>query len=143
MSLTAIICSMQNIVSEAPIICRQLENLSVLVWLSQLCWDIWEMRSETGEWTKVGLIDLEAQRRRLERIHRSRNELDRDTMLLAPGGWLEYKEVLMFMFDTHFIRGNCITYNVRTQEVDSFELGHESATHLMYLHINSLEWLAP
>lgn len=38
------------------------KSLSVLVWLSQLCWDIWDVRSETGEWTKTGHIDLKAER---------------------------------------------------------------------------------
>ncbi|GFP89337.1 hypothetical protein PHJA_001077400 [Phtheirospermum japonicum] len=54
--------------------------LSLLISRSMFSWEFWEMKPETGEWTKMPNIDLEAQ------FAGSKN------CILTPVGWLRSRE---------------------------------------------------
>ncbi|KAL3615564.1 hypothetical protein CASFOL_041225 [Castilleja foliolosa] len=37
-------------------------HLTMLIGRVKFVWDVWEMKSETGEWTKTMIIDLESEK---------------------------------------------------------------------------------
>ncbi|KAI3468627.1 hypothetical protein Pfo_025290 [Paulownia fortunei] len=117
--------------------------LSLLIACSDFSWDVWEMKPETGEWTKLPNIDLEAQKCTIEQLpcvhDRSLMPFRYLNRVLTPVGWLKYQEVLVF----HVSRPTrvCIAYNVHAQEIDLFELDSTSDLQTFRVHRNSLVWL--
>ncbi|EYU46246.1 hypothetical protein MIMGU_mgv1a017669mg, partial [Erythranthe guttata] len=79
--------------------------------------EVWEMKLETGEWTKMYKIDLEAQKCNFEHF---RSKGCSFPFALKPVGWLKYREVLVLRF-SHMTRF-CVAYNVLTKEFDYFKL---------------------
>ncbi|KAK6121638.1 hypothetical protein DH2020_044615 [Rehmannia glutinosa] len=119
--------------------------LSLLIDCSEFSWEVWEMKPETGEWTKMPKIDLEAQKCTFEQLCCKYDSSSSLTCSLLPVGWLKSKEVLVFnVFKEHtlpiFISPwFCIAYNVRTREIYSIEL--DSICNTFLVHRNSLVWL--
>ncbi|KAK6142929.1 hypothetical protein DH2020_023277 [Rehmannia glutinosa] len=119
--------------------------LSLLIDCSEFSWEVWEMKPETGEWTKMPKIDLEAQKCIFEQLCCKYDSSGSLTCSLLPVGWLKSKEVLVFnVFKEHtlpiFISPwFCIAYNVRTREIYSIEL--DSICNTFLVHRNSLVWL--
>ncbi|KAL8055729.1 hypothetical protein ABFX02_04G074500 [Erythranthe guttata] len=96
-------------------------------------WEVWEMKSETGEWTEMYSIDLEAHKSKLDELY---GKKDRGSSIIVPMGWLKYHEVLILRF-LHSARFH-IAYNVRTREIDSLELACDSFNPAFRVHTNSL-----
>ncbi|GFP94977.1 putative F-box protein at1g71320 [Phtheirospermum japonicum] len=109
--------------------------LSLLIARSKLSWEVWEMKPETGEWTKMPNIDLEAQ------FAGSLNSA------LIPVGWLKCREVLVFGVGMGTSRiswssiptWDCIACNVRTGEFVKFPL--YGSLNRFLVHRNSLVWM--
>ncbi|KAK6149772.1 hypothetical protein DH2020_017297 [Rehmannia glutinosa] len=85
--------------------------LSFLTPCSEFCWEVWEMKPDTGEWTKLPDICLKAQKCTIEHLSGKRD------CSLKPVGWIKYKEV--FLFRVSFPSTIYIAYNVCTQEMES------------------------
>ncbi|KAL9142765.1 hypothetical protein ABFS82_14G192400 [Erythranthe guttata] len=94
--------------------------------------EVWEMKSETGEWTKMYEIDLFAHKSKLEELYGGKGI---GSERFVPMGWLKYHEVVIFRF-TYPARFH-IAYNVRTHEIDWFELASDDM-HEFKFHTNSL-----
>ncbi|GFP94972.1 hypothetical protein PHJA_002991300 [Phtheirospermum japonicum] len=88
------------------------------------------MKPETGEWTNMSSIKLEAEKCTFEGVSAL-------NCRLVPVGWSKLGEVLVFRVGfTRFY----IAYNVRTHEIDSFDIEHNNSRgHIV--HRNSLVWL--
>ncbi|KAL3615575.1 hypothetical protein CASFOL_041236 [Castilleja foliolosa] len=115
--------------------------LSLLIAKSYLSWEVWEMRPENGEWTRMPDIDVEA--RNVLRHLSSKLKHSRTTNCwLEPVGWLNSREVLMFHVDLDIPNPErfLIAYNVRTREIDSFELYYRFLTSYFMAHRNSMVW---
>ncbi|GFP97243.1 F-box protein at5g49610 [Phtheirospermum japonicum] len=124
--------------------------LSLLTARSNFKWDVWEMKPETREWTKLPGIDLEDQKYAFIQLcykHDSSFKFDGGSFgcLLHPAGWLKYREVLVFIvfkrvgvstYDQSRLR---IAYNFQTQAIYLFELETNGYPYLV--HRNSLLWL--
>ncbi|KAL3626468.1 hypothetical protein CASFOL_030017 [Castilleja foliolosa] len=123
--------------------------LSLLIRRGGWCWEIWEMKPETGEWTKLsGIKGKDLKDRRGEIVNWS-FEHDKEFNLsssrmaaLVPVGWLKYKEVLVF----HVVRPGmnlaprfCMAWNVQSKETQFIEL--DSGENVFLAHMNSLVWL--
>ncbi|KAL7122775.1 hypothetical protein ACP275_01G064700 [Erythranthe tilingii] len=128
-------------------------SLSLLVSRVDSCssFEVWEMKSETGEWTKLYDFDTEALRWGFKRLWRKRNHRPFKRVLtccpkrricprleLVPVGWLKYKEVLVLRGSSDTM--DYIAYNIRTREIiDFFRLDDDICDHCMFqLHTNSL-----
>ncbi|XP_057775469.1 uncharacterized protein LOC130994444 [Salvia miltiorrhiza] len=100
-----------------------------------LSWDVWGMKSETGEWRKVlPDIKLGSQKCRLQPSAGKKDQV------LEPFGWVKYPEVLALRF-----RGEnrtCIFYNLDTHEINSTELPYSCSSYNGFVHKNSLVWLS-
>ncbi|KAL7152066.1 hypothetical protein ABFS83_04G073100 [Erythranthe nasuta] len=96
-------------------------------------WEVWEMKSETGEWTETCSIDLEAHKSKLEELY---GKNDSCSSIIVPMGWLKYREVVILRF-LHSAQFH-IAYNVRTREIDSLELACDSFNPAFRVHTNSL-----
>ncbi|KAL3615636.1 hypothetical protein CASFOL_041297 [Castilleja foliolosa] len=86
-------------------------HLTLLISRVNYFWEVWEMKSETGEWTNVMIIDLESQMLRFEWVCR-----------LVPVGWLNYGEVLVFSVCTRTYSNTIpdkfyVAYNVCAREI--------------------------
>ncbi|KAL3615570.1 hypothetical protein CASFOL_041231 [Castilleja foliolosa] len=87
-------------------------HLTLLIASDVLCWDVWEMKSETGEWKNVMIIDLEPEKDRFASVAR-----------FEPVGWLNFGEVLVFSLcirtysNIPIPNKFCVAYNVRTDEI--------------------------
>ncbi|GFP93329.1 hypothetical protein PHJA_001477300 [Phtheirospermum japonicum] len=125
--------------------------LSLLIARSNFKWDVWEMKPETREWTKLPGIDLEAQKCAFIQLcykHDSSLKLDDGSLdcKLAPVGWLKYREVVVFIvlkrvsFHALYNQSRLrVAYNFQTQDICLFEL--ETNYHPYLVHRNSLLWL--
>ncbi|KAL3626465.1 hypothetical protein CASFOL_030014 [Castilleja foliolosa] len=123
--------------------------LSLLIRCRGWYWEIWEMKPETGEWTKFpGIKGKDLKDRRGEIVnwlfeHDKEFNLSSSRMsTLVPVGWLKYKEVLVF----HVVRPGmnlaprfCMAWNVRSKETQFIEL--DSGENVFLVHMNSLVWL--
>ncbi|KAL3640833.1 hypothetical protein CASFOL_015801 [Castilleja foliolosa] len=126
-------------------------HLSILISdRTRFSWEVWMMKSETGEWTNVTRIDLEVEKcMQLEGVSALNCRLE-------PVGWSKHGEVLVFRVSKLKLDHNseysqsgyyhfdstryCIAYNVCTREMNSFELEcHTSNNYIA--HRNSLVWL--
>ncbi|KAL9169145.1 hypothetical protein ABFS82_04G060300 [Erythranthe guttata] len=95
------------------------KSLSLFFVCSDFSMDVWEMESRTGEWSKMCSIDLE---------HLSLSRL-------SPVGWLKCREVVVFHLpDPTRVR---IAYDVRTQEIDLFNLGSGHNNYEFEIHTKS------
>ncbi|KAL3626458.1 hypothetical protein CASFOL_030007 [Castilleja foliolosa] len=101
-------------------------------------WEIWEMKPETGEWTKLSGIKGNDLKDRRGEIISWLGKCDSSVVLL-PVGWLEYREVLVFdvmslslSLDHRF----CIAWNVRSKEIQFIKL--DSNSDVFLVHTNSL-----
>ncbi|KAK6158373.1 hypothetical protein DH2020_005687 [Rehmannia glutinosa] len=103
--------------------------LSLITVCRRFLWEVWELKPDTGEWTKLPNIDLEAQKCTLEHLSCKRD------FSLQPVGWIKYKEVLLFR--VFYPSRICIAYKVCTQEMESFELNSDYV-HSYVVHTNSL-----
>ncbi|KAL3624504.1 hypothetical protein CASFOL_031172 [Castilleja foliolosa] len=111
--------------------------LSLLVDVTRFSWEVWKMKPESGEWTKMFNIDLEPE---------FASSL---YCVLTPLGWLKFGEELIFSVRRVNGKGNkrynsyctriCIAYNVRRREYEPFELAPNLDSFLV--HRNSLVWL--
>ncbi|GFP93895.1 hypothetical protein PHJA_001533800 [Phtheirospermum japonicum] len=104
--------------------------LSLLIARSKFSWEFWEMKPDTGEWTKLPNIDLEAQ---------FASYLN---CILKPGGWLKSREVLVFNVrreNYNLPSQLCIACNVRTRKFHEFEL--DGGLQSFLAHRNSLVWM--
>ncbi|GFQ02390.1 hypothetical protein PHJA_002383000 [Phtheirospermum japonicum] len=107
-------------------------HLSLLIGdYNRFSWEVWVMKPETGEWTNMTSIKLEAEKCTFEGVSAL-------NCRLVPVGWSKLGEVLFFRVrnPTKF----CIAYNVHTREVDSFELEYYKSRRYI-VHRNSLIWL--
>ncbi|KAL7122774.1 hypothetical protein ACP275_01G064600 [Erythranthe tilingii] len=90
---------------------------------SSSSFDVWEMKSETGEWTKLYNFDTEALRCDFQRLWRKRNRRPLKLVLvsclpyrpiyphllnLVPVGWLKYKEVLVLRVCSDTLDMHCV-----------------------------------
>ncbi|XP_073148223.1 F-box protein At5g07610-like [Henckelia pumila] len=89
-------------------------NLSVVYCSNELSRDVWEMDSETGEWTMLLSFDLKPL------LHRFKDLFSNEKSVTYLG-WLAVREVLVL--STICFQRHCIAYNVKTGEIQSFELG--------------------
>ncbi|KAL3615531.1 hypothetical protein CASFOL_041192 [Castilleja foliolosa] len=100
----------------------------------EFSWEVWKMKSEIGEWTKMPGIDLE----HLKVPKHLSFEFKRHPLkgpMLTPVGWSNSREVLFFG-----VRFHTIAYNVHTREIDSCKL-FDSMFNLFLEHRRSLIWL--
>lgn len=112
-------------------------DLSFISATREFLWDVWEMNSQTGEWTMLLSIDLEVQRCQLADMFCEHEDVISE---LIPAGWLVMREVLVFSLDSH--PRLSIVCNVKTGEIQSFELeGGTSSPPFYRPHVNSLVWL--
>ncbi|KZV28842.1 nuclear transcription factor Y subunit C-2 [Dorcoceras hygrometricum] len=113
-------------------------NLSVVYGSNVFFKDVWEMNSETGEWTKLFSFDLEPVHYRLKDFFGKYEEL------IVPMGWLAVREVLAFT--TLYDQTRFIAYNFKTGEIQSFDLdtygpNNDKKEYYFFHHVNSLVWL--
>ncbi|KZV15083.1 F-box/kelch-repeat protein-like [Dorcoceras hygrometricum] len=109
-------------------------NLSVVYGSNKFFKDVWEMNSETGEWTKLLSFDLEPVHYRLKDFFGKYKEL----IIL---GWLAVREVLAL--STSYDQTRCIAYNLKTGEIQSFDLdtygpNNDYKRYHCLSHVNSL-----
>ncbi|XP_073131662.1 uncharacterized protein [Henckelia pumila] len=98
-------------------------NLSVVYKSSpDVLKDVWEMDPKTGKWTMLHKFDYQLQIHSLERI--------------TPFGWLVAREVLVF--GSCDIQTHCIAYNLKTREIQSFDLDKRGGDYHFQAHVNSL-----
>ncbi|KAL3615692.1 hypothetical protein CASFOL_041353 [Castilleja foliolosa] len=117
--------------------CRYLpmgNYLSMFIGRSEFSWEVWKMKPETGEWTKMPSIELEPQKvpKYLFIEFEKRRFLEH---MLVPIGWSNSHEVLFFNVCLH-----TVAYNVRTREIDSCKL-LDTMLNLFLEHRRSLVWL--
>ncbi|KAL7122740.1 hypothetical protein ACP275_01G062800 [Erythranthe tilingii] len=110
------------------------KSLSLLVLCGGYSFEVWEMKPEMGEWTKLFKIDLEPLKGRFGHLV---NKFCLAHIRLI--GWLNYPEVLALRISASQL---CVIYNVRTQEIDYFEVYYLSGYHNYGVHRNSLVWLS-
>ncbi|KAL3626456.1 hypothetical protein CASFOL_030005 [Castilleja foliolosa] len=116
--------------------------LSLLICCGGYSWEVWEMKPETGEWTKLpGIEEIDLNDRMGEIIRwigkrdREFTGFGRSSIALRAVGWLEYKEVLVYQVYKRFY----IAWNVRSKEIQLIEL--DSDRDVFLVHRNSLVWL--
>ncbi|GFP97306.1 hypothetical protein PHJA_001874700 [Phtheirospermum japonicum] len=114
--------------------------LSLLIKRGGFSWEVWEMKPESGEWTKVTSIDLEAQKCTIEHLICERDAsfklIGFACCRLEPVGWLKYRQVLVFYVRKPRL---CIAYNVHSKEIELIEL--DSKSNAFLAHRNGLVWL--
>ncbi|KAL3626466.1 hypothetical protein CASFOL_030015 [Castilleja foliolosa] len=123
--------------------------LSLLIEFRGWSWEVWEMKPETGEWTKLPGIEGNDLTDRKGEIIRWIGEGDRkfkssgsSNINLQSVGWLKYKEVMLFDVyspDMRLAHQFCFAWNVRTKEIQFIEL--DSNMYHFLVHRNSLVWL--
>ncbi|KAL9177450.1 hypothetical protein ABFS82_01G058700 [Erythranthe guttata] len=117
-------------------------SLTFLTAMGWFSFEVWELRQETGEWTKLHDIELDCQVLGFVYLNRL---IDFSLVPLAPPncstatvnpvGWLNCKEALVLhAFPTRL----CFVHIVRTREIDFFELGHDFDSYNFIAHRNSL-----
>ncbi|KAL3626467.1 hypothetical protein CASFOL_030016 [Castilleja foliolosa] len=123
--------------------------LTLLIEFRGWYWEVWEMKPETGEWTKLPGIEIHDLKDRKGQILGWIG--NRDTKFKSSGsssiivrsvGWLKYKEVLLFKVyspDMSLAHRFCYAWNVRTEEIQFIEL--DSNVHPFLVHRHSLVWL--
>ncbi|XP_073135767.1 putative F-box/kelch-repeat protein At1g12870 [Henckelia pumila] len=109
-------------------------NLSVVYGSSKFTRDVWEMNSKTGEWTMLLSFDWRLVRYRLKGFFNKYREK------IVPIGWLAVREVLAFT--TSHDQRRCIAYNVKTTEIQWFELvtdfsNTDAKAYNFFSHVNS------
>ncbi|EYU32150.1 hypothetical protein MIMGU_mgv1a012250mg [Erythranthe guttata] len=115
------------------------KSLSLFVLASDLYLEGWDMKSESGEWTKLYNIDFTPRKCEFERFHS--DKYSHVPFALLPFGWIKFREVLAFHFS--YPSSVCTAYNLVTQEFHFFELGSDARYHEFVPHtINYLEWLS-
>ncbi|XP_073148028.1 uncharacterized protein [Henckelia pumila] len=110
-------------------------NLSVVYGSSKFSRDVWEMNSKTGEWTVLLSFDLKPVHYKLKGFFGKCLEI------IVPIGWLVVREVLALT--TSYDQRRCIAYNVKTREIQSFELvtdcsNTNAKVYNFFSHVNSL-----
>ncbi|KZV19357.1 hypothetical protein F511_25092 [Dorcoceras hygrometricum] len=108
-------------------------NLSFLYQINEFTWDVWEMNSNSGEWSMIFSLDLEP-----FRCHFKDYGL-KHSLLAVPYGWLAIREVLIF--SSGGIQTHCLVYYVKTKEIQLFTLDTNTRSHRFQAHVNSLVWL--
>ncbi|XP_073279328.1 uncharacterized protein [Primulina huaijiensis] len=106
-------------------------NLSFIDESSKFLRDVWEMNSVTGEWTMSFSFDSEPLSDRFEGMFSD------FTKSINPCFWLVARELLVFSLG--YGQRHWIVYNVKTREIQSFEL--EGKCYHFEAHVNSLVWL--
>ncbi|KAL7121411.1 hypothetical protein ACP275_02G180400 [Erythranthe tilingii] len=115
------------------------KSLSLFVVVSDLYLEGWDMKSESGEWTKLYNIDFTPRMCEFERFRS--DEYSHVPFALLPLGWIKFREVLAFHFS--YPSTVCTAYNLVTREFHFFELGSDACHHEVVPHtINNLEWLS-
>ncbi|XP_073036507.1 putative F-box/kelch-repeat protein At1g13200 [Primulina eburnea] len=119
---------------EIPKICGKFlpmgSNLSFANEAKESFMDVWEMNSETGEWSISLSFDLKPL------IYRFEDLFGEYANAIIPSGWLVVREVLVF--STIGLQTRCMTYNVKTREIQSFELDTNKVSRFFRPHVNSL-----
>ncbi|KAL6501048.1 hypothetical protein OROHE_025245 [Orobanche hederae] len=100
--------------------------LSLLIAFGKFSWRVWEMKPESGKWTNLPDIDLEAQKCRFGHVESP-----------VPVGWLNYPEVLVFRLSIK----SCAVYNLVTHEFHSITLPTLRTCCWSVVHRNTLVWL--
>ncbi|GFP94632.1 hypothetical protein PHJA_001607600 [Phtheirospermum japonicum] len=120
--------------------------LSLLIRRRGWLWEVWEMKPETGEWTKLSGIEFTDRKCEILGLL-----CERDTIFkpvgnsessIIPVGWLEYKEVFVYCFFSPLSYKEsriCVAWNVRLKEYELIEL--DSNRNEYFVHRNSLLWL--
>ncbi|XP_073017349.1 F-box protein At5g49610-like [Primulina eburnea] len=106
-------------------------NLSYIDESSKFSRDVWEMNSVTGEWTMLFSFDSEPLDDRFKGM------FSYYMKSITPRFWLVARELLVFSLG--FGQILWIVYNVKTSEIQSFEL--EGGRYHSEAHVNSLVWL--
>ncbi|KAH6755920.1 hypothetical protein C2S53_007046 [Perilla frutescens var. hirtella] len=109
--------------------------LTFLFGLGRQCWEIWEMKPETGEWRKQSYIKFEDEQ--VKRCKRWRPN-DYDEYILFPRGWVKYPEVCAFLVGWSYM---IVFYNILSHEIVStmeIPCSYFSA----FPHRNTLAWLS-
>ncbi|GER35812.1 F-box family protein, partial [Striga asiatica] len=105
------------------------KDLTLVVKLGRLSWDVWEMNPETGVWRKAFSVDLEKEKWRFE------EKFVYEDDLVVPVGWLNYPEGMVFAPN----RGRyCILYWVGTGEIESIDLPTLAKCYKYWSHQSSL-----
>ncbi|KAL3614276.1 hypothetical protein CASFOL_042361 [Castilleja foliolosa] len=125
--------------------------LSVLIQFEGWKWEVWEMKPETGEWTRLPGIELKDIRCEIIGSLCERNRIlkpvddSKISIVVQAIGWLEYKELLVYLvYGPPPCEGNqvriCFVWNIRLKEIiEFFEVGDIMAS--PFVHKNSLLWL--
>ncbi|KAL3626486.1 hypothetical protein CASFOL_030035 [Castilleja foliolosa] len=118
--------------------------LSLLIGRGQFSWEweLWKMKPETGEWTKMPRIVLEHQEV-LERLSFKFKGHGFPSTFLIPVCWSNSGEVLFFYVCSrvHYVKNWIfLAYNIRTREFDLWYPQDSSPT-LFLDHRSSLVWL--
>ncbi|KAL3617753.1 hypothetical protein CASFOL_038074 [Castilleja foliolosa] len=120
--------------------------LSLLIGRGEISWEweLWKMKPETGEWTKMPSIVLEPQKVLKHLAFKFKRQCS-SSPLLKPIGWSNsYSgEVLFFGVCSHSRQLNTsiyVAYNIRTREFDSVFLKDSMFT-LFLEYKSSLVWL--
>ncbi|KAL3626462.1 hypothetical protein CASFOL_030011 [Castilleja foliolosa] len=122
--------------------------LTLLIEFRGWLWEVWEMKPETGEWTKLPGIEIHDLKDRKGQILGWIGNFDTKFKCSGSGiivlsvGWLKYKEVLLFKVyspDMRLAHRFCFAWNVRTKEIQFIEL--DSNEYPFLVHRHSLVWL--
>ncbi|KAL6524407.1 hypothetical protein OROHE_016078 [Orobanche hederae] len=107
--------------------------LIALVGNGDLSWEVWGMKSETGEWKKVlPDIVLGGQKRKLQQLDSGGGKGK-----LVPIGWVNYPKVLTLVY--YYCKScTCLFYNLDTQEISSIPLPYPSQLLKAFVHKNTL-----
>ncbi|KAL8055727.1 hypothetical protein ABFX02_04G074300 [Erythranthe guttata] len=112
------------------------KNLSLFVRCTVFSLEVWDLESESGEWTKMNNIDLESQKSKFEDVYCKKNSR---RFVLIPTVWLKCREVLVFRFQRP--TGVFFAYNLRSHGIEWFELDYTCHFRNFELHTSSLVWL--
>ncbi|XP_073127985.1 uncharacterized protein [Henckelia pumila] len=104
-------------------------NLSFVARTDVFTMDVWELNLEMGEWIMMIRLDLKPVRHLFE-------DLFCEVKEMIPCCWLEAREVLFF--STFYHRRHCITYNIKTREIQSIEICTKASVRYFDAHVFSL-----
>ncbi|KAL8055515.1 hypothetical protein ABFX02_04G060900 [Erythranthe guttata] len=112
------------------------KSLSLFISNGSFSMEVWEMKSDTGEWSEMCTVDLESRKNEFEKL---RCDKCPTLFYLAPASWLKYPEVVVLRVSHPSCV--CIAYNVTTDEIDFLNLGSNCNNYEFELHTKTLAWL--
>lgn len=114
------------------------KNLSALLSCRDNSWEVWEMKSENGEWRKPSPRKIEFEAKEWDIDYPCDIDYPFGYEVIRPIGWVKYLELLAFSI-TPMGGRTCIIYNLDTDEINTIDLSYY---YNGVAHRNTLEWLS-